>query len=153
MNEIKTWQDLNELEKDLSLLAQVMEFSEEVRCTMQQGATKLIELRAALAEREWRTIDTAPSLKAVLVHYPNALGNSRIVKAKFIPRYTVESSGDEEGVDEYHEDSDKFTYIEGWWELIDNWDEYNFVFIDENKPTHWMPLPAVPINAMREGCE
>jgi hypothetical protein len=111
---------------------------------MNKTITLTNEQWAALAEREWRPIDTAPSLKAVLVHYPNALGNSRIVKAKFIPRYTVESSGDEEGVDEYHDSSDRFTYIEGWWELIDNWDEYSFLFIDGNKPTHWMPLPKPP---------
>ena len=32
----------------------------------------------------------------------------------------------------------------GWYECIDNWDDYTEVAIHEGEPTHWMPLPAPP---------
>lgn len=34
--------------------------------------------------------------------------------------------------------------IGGWYECIDNWDEYSQVAINEGEPTHWMPLPTPP---------
>ena len=94
----------------------------------------------------WKPIDSAPPGKIVLVHYRNRLGKSRIVRAEFIPRFTVESNPDaEHGIDEYDEDRDRFTYLEGWWEHIDNWDEYGFVlFESDHKPDAWMPLPPPP---------
>ena len=32
----------------------------------------------------------------------------------------------------------------GWYESIDNWDEYTQVSIYQGEPTHWMPLPDPP---------
>ena len=95
---------------------------------------------------EWRPIETAPTNLPVLVHYKNPLGKSRVVKAQLIPRFSMESSPDTElGVDEYDEENDRYTYIEGWWEVIDNWDDYSFVLFDgDHRPDAWMPLPEPP---------
>ncbi len=35
----------------------------------------------------------------------------------------------------------------GWYECIDNWGDYTEVAIHEGEPSHWMPLPAPPIEA------
>lgn len=101
------------------------------------------EIDALLKASEWQPIATIPPQTAVLIHYKNRLGNSRIVKAKFIPQYTEETNGDTDGDDvgEYDEPNDRYTYVEGFWEMIDNWDDYSFVFISEHKPDAWMPLP------------
>ena len=41
--------------------------------------------------------------------------------------------------------NDRYTYIEGWWEYIDNWDEYAFVLFDSgHKPDGWQALPPPP---------
>lgn len=95
---------------------------------------------------DWQPIETAPANKAVLIFYKNQLGKGRIIKAKFTPRWTVPSDdcGESDGCEEYSEDHDQYFYIESWWELIDNWDEYTQVTIHE-KPTHWMPLPKPPV--------
>ena len=102
--------------------------------------------RAWKAARAWRPIEEAPHNTLVLVHYKNRLGKSRIVRAEFIPRFTVESGPDaEHGIDEYDEANDRYTYIEGWWEHIDNWAEYAFVLFDSgHKPDGWQALPPPP---------
>ncbi len=92
----------------------------------------------------WQPIGSAPVQQTILVAYKNSYGNGRVVKAKFIPRFTEESSS-ECDCDEYDEPNDRYTYLEGWWEVIDNWDEFAFVAFDTtNSPTHWMPLPEFP---------
>ena len=94
---------------------------------------------------QWQPIETAPSGKAVLIHYKNRLGNSRVIRARYIQRFTEEAVNDDgEGVDEYDEANDRYTYMEGWWEMLDNWDDYAFVMVNEGQPTHWMPLPEPP---------
>lgn len=96
---------------------------------------------------QWQPIETAPSGKAVLIYYTNPLGKGRTIKARHIKRYTEESNGDaDEGVDEYDEANDRYTYVEGWWEMLDNWDEYGFVKVYSGAPTHWHPLPDPPVS-------
>lgn len=44
---------------------------------------------------------------------------------------------------EYSEEHDEYFLIEGWYEVIKNWDDYNSVSIGDFV-THWMPLPEPP---------
>lgn len=84
-----------------------------------------------------------PPGRIVLAHYRNALGKSRIVRAQWIAENTVESGdNDLDEVGEYNEADDTFYLPEGWWEQIDNWDDYSQVWMHHNV-THWtyMPLP------------
>jgi len=91
-------------------------------------------LRAALAEREWRPIETAPKDgAAVLLYYPH---NDTCIRGI----YTEVNDGDWE--------SGYRTWME--WVV----DSEHFIQEDPTEaPTHWMPLPVTPINAMREGGE
>ena len=91
---------------------------------------------------EWMSIETAPKGKPVLVHYKNALNRGRTVKAYYVDRFTEESSPDSEN-DEYNEADDTYYTLPGWYEMIDNWDDYSAVAINSD-PTHWMPLPPPP---------
>ena len=44
---------------------------------------------------------------------------------------------------EYSEEKDEYFLLEGWYEVIKNWDDYNSVSIGDFV-THWMPLPQPP---------
>lgn len=52
-------------------------------------------------------------------------------------------SADDECVTEYNEETDEYYLHEGWYEEINNWDEYSSIAIDDFV-THWMPLPEAP---------
>ena len=106
---------------------------------------------AVEAEREaWQTIETAPSGLPVLIFYKNRCNKGRIVKAFKCGKFENENTS-EEGVEyaEYCEEKDSYFDPPGWYELIDNWDDYSYVFID-HVPTHWQPLPPPPVNAKGE---
>ena len=61
------------------------------------------------------------------------------VKAKTQPSY---GNPDECAV-EYSEEDDEYYLLEGWYEVIKNWDDFNSIVIDDFV-THWMPLPEAP---------
>ena len=50
---------------------------------------------------------------------------------------------DDDCISEYNEENDEFYISEGWYEIINNWDDYGFVAISDTV-THWMPLPEPP---------
>lgn len=79
----------------------------------------------------------------VLACYRNRLGNLRRIRAKWIAAKTQEGSG-EYDFGEYDEEADCYWTPEGWYECIDNWDEYTSVAVCEGDVTHWMPLPPDP---------
>ena len=60
-------------------------------------------------------------------------------KAKTHPSY---GNPDECAV-EYIEEDDEYYLLEGWYEVIKNWDDYSSIVIDDFV-THWMPLPEPP---------
>lgn len=50
---------------------------------------------------------------------------------------------DEEVCDEYDEERGDYLVNSGWYEAVNNWDEYRAIWIAD-KVTHWMPLPEPP---------
>ena len=93
----------------------------------------------------WTSIkDAMPkSGVTVLACYKNSLGNLRRIRAAWTAAKTVESNSDDEFF-EYDEATDCYYAPEGWYECIDNWDEYSSVMVSEGEVTHWMPLPLAP---------
>lgn len=85
--------------------------------------------------------------QAVLAYYLNRQGIRRRIRAEYVTRWTVEAEmfadPDTECV-EYSELEDAYYVTEGWYELIDNWDEYARIAVNEGVVTRWMPLPAAP---------
>jgi hypothetical protein len=91
-----------------------------------------------------------PGVK-ILAHYLNSHGKSRTVCARWIPAKFYSDDSDLYGDDflEYDEDSDICYLPEGWYEVIENWDDYGSFIIHEGEVTHWQPLPhwALPVPA------
>jgi hypothetical protein len=92
----------------------------------------------------------------VIAHYLNDLGNSRTILAEWVP---AKSRTDDCLVDddfaEYDEEADEYYWPEGWYESIENWDDYGAVFVHEGMITHWQPLPrgphyALPVSQQQE---
>ena len=108
-------------------------------------------LRAALAKNANVAPDAWTSVKAampqsgvtVLAYYKNRNGFERRIRAKWTAAKTVEANA-EYGWGEYDEAADAYWTPEGWYECIDNWDEYSSVMVSEGEVTHWMPLPPAP---------
>ena len=82
--------------------------------------------------------------RAVLACYQNRAGQWRRICAEWIQARTQECSVEADIGQEYDEEADCYWTPEGWYERIDNWDEYTSVAVTESEPSHWMPLPAPP---------
>lgn len=82
----------------------------------------------------WQPIETAPKDgRKVILFYLNRNNLSRTVMATWVTdEQAAETDADDVGLEA------------GWYECIDNWDDYSQVAIHEGEPTHWMPLPAPP---------
>ena len=81
-------------------------------------------------------IATAPQTgRKVIVFYLNRNNLPRTVMARWLT--------DEQAAET---DADDVGLKGGWYECIDNWDDYTEVAIHEGKPTHWMPLPSPPLS-------
>lgn len=85
--------------------------------------------------------------QAVIAYYLNSHGMGRRIRAEYVKRWTVVAEmfadPDTECV-EYSENEDEYYVLEGWYELIDNWDEYGRIAVNEGVITHWQPLPEPP---------
>lgn len=56
---------------------------------------------------------------------------------------------DDDAAIEYNEENDEYYLLEGWYEVIKNWDDYSSIAIDDTV-THWMPLPEAPKMTRKE---
>ena len=108
---------------------------------------------AAKAETAWIPVAVlpAPCLK-VIATYVNRRGNRRTIMAKWIPGKTEEAHSLDDEFGEYDEATDTTYVPEGWYECINNLDDYTFVAVGEGAITHWMPLPEAP-DAIRAGAK
>ena len=84
-----------------------------------------------------------PGLTVIAV-FANSLGNRRQIMASYIPRFHLESDGEEDAFDEYNEAKDKYFYCEGWYEQIENWGDFSSVHVCEGEVFAWMPRPEFP---------
>jgi hypothetical protein len=79
-----------------------------------------------------------------LAFYVNQCKKGRIVRAIHYKKHEIESMYDDDWCVEYSEENDTYYIKEGWYELIDNCDDYKSVRIIEGIVSHWMKLPDEP---------
>ena len=134
---------------DRELMQQALEamlaFPDDISDEMFEAIRALKE-RLAQPEQEpvaWRPIESAPKTgRKVILFYKNRLNVDRTVIARWLTdEQATEIDGDDVGLEG------------GWYECIDNWDDFTEVAIHEGEPSHWMPLPAPPIEALRQALE
>ena len=82
--------------------------------------------------------------RTVLAYYLNSFGNDRRIRAQHVKAWTILAEDYDTECVEYSEQEDADYLLEGWYECIDNWDEYYRVQVNEGPITHWMPLPPSP---------
>lgn len=107
-----------------------LDFNGMVRAIYAAGAARSADPSGA----RWQPIATAPMTgKKVILAYVNRNGKPRTVMARWLTdEQAAETDGDGVGLEG------------GWYECIDNWDDYTEVAIHEGDPSHWMPLPEPP---------
>ncbi len=123
-----------------------------VSATEAKGAITVGDLRRARAAldgqpapSEWRPIETAPKNGSrMLLAYRNSLGKWRKVIAFYAPKLAIEQNDCGSDWCEYDEAGDRYFLPEGWYECIENWDDYSSAHMSGVEPTHWMPLPPAP---------
>ncbi len=94
------------------------------------------------AQLTWRPASELPEEDQIVnATYLNSYGKRRRVRAVYIRQYEEEAGEDDEMFVEYCEEQDEWYFKEGWYELIDNWDDYSSVAIVEGVVDHWLPMP------------
>lgn len=134
--------------KRLDLIIDALERSEHIIDDAETPISKALAAARSLRAMEpvvWMQVSDAlpKSGVKVLAYYKNSLGNSRRIRAMWIAAKT-EESGSEDEFFEYDEETDTYYLPEGWYECINNWDDYSSVKVYEGEVTYWMSLPPAP---------
>lgn len=83
----------------------------------------------------------------VLAHYCDSYDRPKTIRAIWVAAKTREHRGCDDALDcDYDDDADQFYWPEGWYECINNWDDFDHITADEGDITHWMPMPEPPPN-------
>lgn len=99
-----------------------------------------------VAEPEWYDIASKGLPESgvnVLAAYVNCAGKWQVVKALWVAKNSEIASTEDEN-SEYDEEKDDYFIPEGWYECVNNWDEYASFKITEGAVTHWRLLPNAP---------
>jgi hypothetical protein len=115
---------------------------------VRETAAEALALLAALPQAPqtaWTAVaDEMPTPGVtVLAYYTNCVGSGRRIRAVWVPAKFEEADPEQDNV-EYDEEKDCYFTPEGWYEQIDNWDDYTACAVHEGKISHWMPLPPPP---------
>jgi hypothetical protein len=108
----------------------------------QQAAPAPVEVPVAVSDRL-----PEPNTK-VLAYYLNDLGNGRTICAIWVPAKTRVSDSDIEEDLEYDDETDQFYWPEGWYEQIENWEDFGWVKVNEGEVVYWQPLPKWPAHTI-----
>jgi hypothetical protein len=97
-------------------------------------------------DEKWISVDERlpESGRPVLATYLNRCGKPRRIRAEWMAAKTLEVAPDDDSISEYDDDTDAFYLPQGWYEIIDNWDDFRTIVVTEGEVSHWMPLPAPP---------
>ena len=124
-------------------------------CPICNGPTTIVEecevcsreIGEILYSTNWESVaegSLPPSGRKVFAYYKNKLGNGRMVMAQYLSEDFLECSCEYECNCRYDDRLDEYYYPEGWYEMVENWEEWGFIPINEGEVTHWKYLPKGP---------
>lgn len=117
-----------------------------VKCEHCQPADHSEDVRAMVGG--WiKCVERMPECgKPVQAYYLNSHGKGRSIRAHHIKAWTVEVEPDDPDVEcvEYSEQQEAYYLLEGWYELMDNWEQYSSIAVTEGVITQWAPLLPMP---------
>ena len=106
------------------------------------GTHMFKEIRAIADSMEWIPVSERLPEKnqVVTATYKNKANHTIFITARYVERFSEEADPDTDCEVEYNEENDVFYNVEGWVESIENWGDYNFIYVVEGDVTHWKPL-------------
>ena len=130
---------------------------EAITEALQAQADTIEQLQPQLeaASAEWIPVSERlpESGKKVIAFYKNSMGKERNICAMWCDKFTIEHHENDDLDMEYCEEKDCYYWPSGWYECIDNWDDYSAVVVHEGEITHWQPLPTPPNQQERSTCK
>ena len=103
-------------------------------------------LKAGFAEKDkWTPVEkgTPESGEHCLLTCEIRPGKRYVCDGYFAKAKTIKCEDSGETACEYDEATDEFYLLEGWYEVIKNWDDFTSIAI-QDRVTHWKPLPEFP---------
>ncbi|MDT4867311.1 hypothetical protein FQZ97_1022130 [compost metagenome] len=82
--------------------------------------------------------------KKVIAFYSNLLCKDRRIMACYYGHRQREGYIEDCCNYDYDEATDTYWWPAGWYECIENWDDFSHLMVSEGEITHWMPLQAAP---------
>ena len=159
LREHAEWARANEWEPPITLgdeLAEAADRLENQNAHISALQQEIEKLRAQLPR--WIPVAERMPENAEAVLVRGYAVNSHKYKATFKGRWIAAHSmlADDFGADsdmdlEYDEAEDEYYVPEGWFERIENWDDYTDIAVCDFTITHWMPLPEPPEEALKGG--
>ena len=119
--------------------------------TVGERRIDLSDFPTALPEPGWISVkDRLPENAKPVWVFGHAVNNSKrtsTFKGRWIAEHTMlaaDFGADDDMALIYDESEDEYYVPEGWFERIENWDDYTDIAVGDYIITHWMPLPELP---------
>ena len=82
--------------------------------------------------------------RKVLAFYFNSQGEPCTIRAMWVAAKT-NPAGHDSDIGVYDEDTDCYYDPEGWYECMDNWDQFRAIMVHEGEVSHWMAMLDGPM--------